>query len=74
MPHDMMPRHHMIMITIDYDYDHNHDHDLIIPKNFWWGCVAPVFDWIPLAKEILVENIPLAIRTIFDSESILTLF
>ena len=30
------------------------------PKNFWRGCAAPVFDRIPLAKEILVENIPLA--------------
>ena len=29
------------------------------PKNFWGGCAAPVFDRIPLAKEILVENIPL---------------
>ena len=29
-------------------------------KKFWRGCAAPVFDWIPLAKEILVENIPLA--------------
>ena len=34
------------------------------PKNFWRGCAAPVFDQIPLAKEILVENIPLAIRRI----------
>ena len=30
------------------------------PKIFWQGCAAPVFDRIPLAKEILVENIPLA--------------
>ena len=30
------------------------------PKNFWLGCAAPVFDRIPLAKEILLENIPLA--------------
>ena len=29
------------------------------PKNFWGGCAARVFDRIPLAKEILVENIPL---------------
>ena len=29
------------------------------PKIFWRGCAAPVFDRIPLAKEILVENIPL---------------
>ena len=29
------------------------------PKKFWGGCAAPVFDRIPLAKEILVENIPL---------------
>ena len=28
--------------------------------NLWRGCAAPVFDRIPLAKEILVENIPLA--------------
>ena len=30
------------------------------PKKFWCGCVAPIFDRIPLAKEILVENIPFA--------------
>ena len=30
------------------------------PKNFWRGCAAPFFDRIPLAKEILLENIPLA--------------
>ena len=30
------------------------------PKIFWQGCAAPVFDRIPLAKEILVKNIPLA--------------
>ena len=29
------------------------------PKNFWRGCAAPVFGRIPLAKEILLENIPL---------------
>ena len=29
------------------------------PKN-WRGCAAPVFDRMPLAKEKLVENIPLA--------------
>ena len=29
-------------------------------KKNWRGCAAPVFDQIPLAKEILVENIPLA--------------
>ena len=27
------------------------------PKFFWRGCVAPVFDQIPLAKENWVENI-----------------
>ena len=30
------------------------------PKKFWRGCAARIFDRIPLAKEILVENIPLA--------------
>ena len=30
------------------------------PKFFWRWCVAPVFDRISLAKEILVENILLA--------------
>ena len=30
------------------------------PKIFLQGCAAPVFNRIPLAKEILVENIPLA--------------
>ena len=30
------------------------------PKKFWRGCAAPVFDRIPLVKEILLENIPLA--------------
>ena len=30
------------------------------PKNFWRWCGAPVFNRIPLAKEILVENILLA--------------
>ena len=29
-------------------------------KFFWRVCAAPVFDRIPLAKETLVENIPLA--------------
>ena len=29
-------------------------------KNFWWGCAAPVFDRIPLAKKKLMGNIPLA--------------
>ena len=31
-----------------------------IPKKFLPGCAAPVFDRITLAKDILVENIPLA--------------
>ena len=29
------------------------------PKKFWRGCAAPVFNRIPLAKEISAENIPL---------------
>ena len=32
----------------------------VLRKKIWPGCAAPVFDRIPLAKEILVENIPLA--------------
>ena len=32
-------------------------------KNFWGGGAAPVFYRIPLAKEISVENIPLAKET-----------
>ena len=32
----------------------------LLGKKFDGGCAAPVFDRIPLAKEILVENIPLA--------------
>ena len=32
----------------------------VLRKKKLTGCAAPVFDQIPLAKELLVENIPLA--------------
>ena len=38
MPHDMMPRHYMIMITIDYDYDHEYDYD-IWSDMIWYGMI-----------------------------------
>ena len=45
------------------------------PKNFWQGCAAPVFDRIPLAKEILLENIcTLGWGAFPDHEPILTRF
>ena len=33
---------------------------IVYSENFWQGCAALVFYWIPFAKENLVENIPLA--------------
>ena len=38
------------------------------PKKIWWGSADLVFDQIPLAKEILVENIPLAKENFFYHE------
>ena len=48
----------MVVVALDFFQSLKSSGDT--PKFFWWGCVAPIFGGIPLAKENLVQNIPLA--------------